>query len=490
MRWDGVRKTGWLGGREGCGEIVAEEMIFVAEVEASVGEHGSGPAGVRELGDLPAVEFLDFLGVGIEDTEQACFPEDEEFLIGEDGGAAAENFGRGLIGGEFTMGAVGPVFGSIPADLSRGEFYASEVGIWFVAAGEGVEHALVEDGGSPVDFELEAAPDFFDGAAIGEDAEANGAGFVVGVGEEDEVILDDGGHGGDGGVLAGAEPEGEIGGPGFGVERDEALAGADEDVALSVDGGGERGGVAGLFFEAGIGAIPFDDAVAWPGGHGDTVPGFFADIFPSGFAGEGVEGDHAGIGLGADLDDEETVFEERRAPGAEEGFGDIEVGGGAAFPDFATGEEIEAEEDTFGAEGEAMSVGEDGGAAGAVIVAERVAVIGRVGVFPEGLAGLSVASLDDFLIGDAMMEDEDFSADAGGAEAFADRAFPEEGRAFGGEGGEEAAFGGDLVVGGAHELGPIFGEGEGMESEEEEGGEGSSGENVRGFGHHRVAISR
>lgn len=203
-----------------------------------------------------------------------------------------------------------------------------------------------------------------------------------------------------------------------------------------------------------------------------------------------MEGDHPGIGLGADLDDEETVFEERRAPGAEEGFGDIEVGGGAAFPDFATGEEIEAEEDAFGAEGEAVSVGEDGGAAGAVIVAERVAVIGRVGVFPEGLAGLSVASLDDFLIGEAMMEDEDFSADAGGAEAFTDRAFPEEGRAFGGEGGEEAAFGGDLVVGGAHELGPILGEGEVIESEEEEGGEGSSGENVRGFGHHRVAISR
>lgn len=285
MRWDGVGKTGWLGGREGCGEIVAEEMIFVAEIEASVGEHGSGPAGVGEAGDLPAVEFLDFLGVGIEEAEQAGFPEDEEFLIGEDGGAAAENFGRRFVGGEFTMGAVGPVFGSIPADLSRGEFYASEVGIWFVATGEGVEHALVEDGGSPVDFELEAAPDFFDGAAIGEDAEANGAGFVVGVGEEDEVILDDGGHGGDGGVLAGAEPEGEIGGAGFGVERDEALAGADEDVALSVDGSGERGGVAGLFFEAGIGAIPFDDAVAWPGGHGDTVPGFFADIFPSGFAG-------------------------------------------------------------------------------------------------------------------------------------------------------------------------------------------------------------
>ena len=69
MKWDGVRKTGWLGGREGCGEIVAEEMIFVAEVEASVGEHGSGPAGVGEVGDLPAVEFLDFLGVGTEDTE-------------------------------------------------------------------------------------------------------------------------------------------------------------------------------------------------------------------------------------------------------------------------------------------------------------------------------------------------------------------------------------------------------------------------------------
>jgi hypothetical protein len=67
-----------------------------------------------------------------------------------------------------------------------------------------------------------------------------------------------------------------------------------------------------------------------------------------------------------------------------------------------------------------------------------------------------------------MMEDEDFSTDAGGAEAFADGAFPEEGRAFGGEGGEEAAFGGDLVVGGAHELRPVLGEGEGLESEEEE----------------------
>ena len=51
---------------------------------------------------------------------------------------------------------------------------------------------------------------------------------------------------------------------------------------------------------------------------------------------------------------------------------------------------------------------------------------------------MGVASLDDFLIGEAVMEDEDFSTDAGGAEAFADRAFPEEGRACGGEGGEEA----------------------------------------------------
>ncbi|MEY5014071.1 MAG: hypothetical protein RIS92_429 [Verrucomicrobiota bacterium] len=326
-------------------------------------------------------------------------------------------------------------------------------------------------------FEAEAAPRGGDAFAVWGDFEEDGTVFEVGGGEEDGVVVDDGGHGIDGGVLAGAEPEDEVARSVVGVEGDEALACDAEEVAFAVEGGGDGGAVAGLFFEGGVVGVPLDGAFAGPTGHWGAVPGFFAAVFPEGFSGGGVEGDDGGVGLSADHDDEFAVFEDGGATDAEEGFGDVELGEGVSLPDAFSGGEFEAEEDAFCSIGVAMGFGEEGGAAGSVIVTEGVDEPAGVGVFPEGFTGGGVEAFDDFLWAGAVVEDESIGADAGGAVAGTDLFFPEDGDSVGGEGLAEAGLWGGVVAKGAEELGPVGGLGEREEERwEEESEEGAHGE--------------
>ena len=124
--------------------------------------------------------------------------------------------------------------------------------------------------------------------------------------------------------------------------------------------------------------------------------------------------------MAADHDDELAVLEDGGAADAEEGFGNVEFGEGVALPDPFAGGEVEAEEDAFGAVGVAKGIGEEGGAARAVVIAEGVDEAAGVGVFPEGLAGGGVEAFDDFLGTGAVVKDEAISADTGGAVSGAD----------------------------------------------------------------------
>ena len=50
----------------GFAEVEADEVFFGAEIEAFTGEDRAGPAGVAELGDLVAADFLDSPGIDLE----------------------------------------------------------------------------------------------------------------------------------------------------------------------------------------------------------------------------------------------------------------------------------------------------------------------------------------------------------------------------------------------------------------------------------------
>ncbi len=405
---EGVGRFAWGLGR--CWRallfpVQTDEKLFAPEVEFFLREDRSCPAGVDEAGNLPASEFGDGFRIGFVEAEQSAFAEGDKPSVGVNGSAASEDVGGLVASGGFGVAAVGPTVVALPEDVAGFPFEAAEEGVGLVASAESVEVSVDEVGLGPVHFEAEAAPGGRDAFAVGSDFEEDGTVFKIGGGEEDGVVVDYGGHGVDGGVLACAEPEDEVAGAVFWVEGDEALACDAEEVAFVVEGGGDGGAVAGLFFEGGVVGVPLDGAFAGPADHGGAVPGFFAAVFPECFAGGGVESDDGGVGLSTDHDDEFAVLEDGGATDAEECFGDVELGESVSLPDPFSGGEVEAEEDAFGSIGIAMGFGEKGGAAGSVVVTEGVDEPAGVGVFPEGFTGGGVEAFDDFLWAGAMMED-------------------------------------------------------------------------------------
>src|SRR6185369_809514 len=102
----------------------------------------------------------------------------------------------------------------------------------------------------------------------------------------------------------------------------------------------------------------------------------------------------------------------------------------------------------------------DGRAAGAVVVAVLVLVVGVVLVLPEQLAGLSIQGVEPGLVRKAVKLKQPPTADSGRVVADAKRARPDEleTRLFGREGpplGADPFFGGFAVAGGAEERRPI-----------------------------------
>ena len=99
-----------------------------------------------QLWDLEARNFFRLLRVQFEQAEQTAFAEDDEFSVGQNAGTAAVNIGR--------RAAVGlPVFIAVPHELAGFEFDAAKMGVWLVAAAEGVKMTVVINGCIPVQFE-------------------------------------------------------------------------------------------------------------------------------------------------------------------------------------------------------------------------------------------------------------------------------------------------------------------------------------------------
>ena len=120
--WGNWCFEGWCRG----GDIEAEEFVFGAEIEAFVGENGSGPAGIFELGDLAAGEFLGFLRVDAEKAEQPGLTKDEELAIGHEGRAAAVGSGG--------RSKTPPAFIPFPHELPGFQFHTAEAGVGFITA--------------------------------------------------------------------------------------------------------------------------------------------------------------------------------------------------------------------------------------------------------------------------------------------------------------------------------------------------------------------
>src|SRR5687768_17368785 len=178
-----------------------------------------------ELGDLPAANLFRRVGSGLEHSEQSAFAEDDELVISEDGGAAAVGIGR--------FGRTLPSFVAFPHQLSGAELDAAKAGVRFIAPAETIEITLVINGSGPMDFEGGAAPDGFDGAAIGCDAQKHRTHLVISRGNKNLVPYHDGICGVDGFFELRAEPVVEIDLAGGGFERHQALTHETEQMRFS-----------------------------------------------------------------------------------------------------------------------------------------------------------------------------------------------------------------------------------------------------------------
>src|SRR4051812_38191474 len=203
--------------------------------------------------------------------------------------------------------------------------------VGLIPAAEGVEITVVVNWGGEMNLEGCAAPDWFERFVAGQNLQENRADSIIGGGEKNRIIHDNGTHGIDGIVGTRTEPITKINGAIGGIHGDEALAGEAEKFPLTIYGGGDRGGGAGLFIEAKD--LPIDFAFAGPGNHGLTLPIFFADIFPNSLTGFGIKGDDAGIWLAANHNDKEVAFEKGSAADTEKCFGNLPVFASITFPD-------------------------------------------------------------------------------------------------------------------------------------------------------------
>ena len=110
------------------------------------------------------------------------------------------------------------------------------------------------------------------------------------------MITDDDGVGGVHRFIdARAEPALEVFLAGLGIERHEALSHKAESHAFAVDGGEDGRGVAGHFFLT----APNHPRFAGPTDFGCAIPSLLAGAGPDGFAGLGIKGYHAAVGLAA-----------------------------------------------------------------------------------------------------------------------------------------------------------------------------------------------
>lgn len=149
--------------------------------------------------------------------------------------------------------------------------------------------------------------------------------------------------------------------------------GDDGDDVLSVEGGGDGGGV---------------------GGSPDVLVG------PKGFSVGEIEGGDAGargfIFLAADVDDEAVLVDEGIGSVSEEVLGDAEFFGEIAFPENFSGFEVEAVEHGGDSDEVDFSVVDDGAGAGAGGEAVAIAVFDGVGESPVAPAGLGVEAIEGF----------------------------------------------------------------------------------------------
>ena len=120
-------------------------MRFAAEIYASVGHRGRGPAGGAELGYLVSGKLSWLFCVEGEDAELTGFTEHDEFAVGLDQGAATVLVRRRAV---FV-----PCLILIPEDFSGGKRDATKTAIRLVAAAEGVKVAFVNNGRHPMQAE-------------------------------------------------------------------------------------------------------------------------------------------------------------------------------------------------------------------------------------------------------------------------------------------------------------------------------------------------
>ena len=218
-----------------------------------------------------------------------------------------------------------------------------------------------------------------------------------------------------------------------------------------MNGGGNGGGIAGLFFPG----LPMDVLMSGPAFHGNPFPVFLANAFPNRFSSHGIEGHDAGIRLSAHHDEQKTAFEDGGAANSEEGVGDGEIHRGVALPDQLAGLKFEAGEFAFGSQGVTHVGMEQGGAARAIVRSVRILELARVGIFPKGFARGGLHAFHGFLIARPMMEHQSITRHRGCTVTGADRFIPKNGRAIGGPTIQQSCFGGDAIGLRSLKTGPV-----------------------------------
>ena len=194
--------------------------------------------------------------------------------------------------------------------------------------------------------------------------------------------------------------------------------------------------------------------------HGRRVAGRIAGRTPGFLAAGQIEGDDARLRT-ANVDEDEVVVNDRRRADAEVAGWRLVFLRHQARPDLLSVRERQAMERPLGAKRDELVAGDHWRRARAVPFAELVLIGGRIRELPRRFACGRTQAFDDFLIADAMEEDQAIARDDRPAVAFADVTLPNDGGARFREGVDQPLFERGAVAARAEELRPIIGAGVG-----------------------------
>ena len=131
--------------------------------------------------DLETGDFPRRIESYFEKPEHSPFTKSDELSIGHDARATPEDIRLG-------RAVRGPMFIAIPHQLARLEFDTTKASVGFIAAAEGIQIALMQNGRGPMKFQRRVPPNLFDAFVIGFHPQKHRTDLVIGAGDEDQIV--------------------------------------------------------------------------------------------------------------------------------------------------------------------------------------------------------------------------------------------------------------------------------------------------------------